>query len=175
MNKQILVIHIKQPSVRQNVREKQMEVFILLVLCIVIFALAFSMFVCAILAVMKLNKINAGTATANRGKRFEKLIPFAGDFDSLGVVIDTFLKENQYSIQNYGGETVYRYGAGMFLASRFIKVSKHPQGIVVEAFIIAFLFFFLKELGKDGFFGIAAKRPLKKTVDQLISIIESHR
>jgi len=102
--------------------------------------------------------------------RFQKVVRFSGDFEKLSLHLHELLTENHYYIHSYRYETVYRQGKGILVTARYLKFSKVPGGILVEAFILDKS----AEVGLVGFLGMAAKRPLKKMVEKLIAHIEAY-
>jgi hypothetical protein len=107
---------------------------------------------------------------SHKGGRFKKLVNFSGDFESMSALINDFLIADSYCIENYGNETVYRKGSRMLVGRKFIKFSKVPEGILVEAFVNLLG---NNEGGIDGFVGAVAKKQLKGTVDKVIAMIET--
>ncbi|MCL2162674.1 MAG: hypothetical protein FWH56_12540 [Betaproteobacteria bacterium] len=107
---------------------------------------------------------------SHKGSRFKKLVSFTGDFDKMSARIDDFLAASNFHIQNYGSETVYCKGSRLLVGRKFIKFSRAPEGVLVEAFINLFG---SNESGIDGFVGAVAKKQLKATVDQVIAMIEA--
>jgi hypothetical protein len=123
-------------------------------------------------AVNRQKKINTGETKAGAGNRFTKTMPFSGDYEQMKSNIERLLNESGYQLQNYGDEKIYRNGNGMFVASKCFKFEQAPEGgILVEAFVIISG----KEHGLDGFVAIAAKKPLKKIVEKVITMIETGR
>jgi len=120
--------------------------------------------------IIRQRKINKGSGIAKKKSRFTALINFSGNFEAVSAQINGFLASKGYYSQSYGAETVYRNGSGMMTAGKFIKFSKAPDGILVEAFIIAYG---SVELGLKGFTGIIPKKSLKKVVNEVINIIQS--
>ena len=106
----------------------------------------------------------------HKGSRFKKLVNFSGDFDKMSAQIDGFLAASNFHIQNYGSETVYCKGSRLLVGRKFIKYTRAPEGILVEAFINLFG---SNESGIDGFVGAVAKKQLKVTVDKVIAMIEA--
>ena len=107
---------------------------------------------------------------SQKGSRFKKLVSFSGDFDKMNAHVDGFLTASNFHIQNYGSETVYCQGSRLLVGRKFIKITRAPEGILVEAFINLFG---SNEDGIDGFVGAVAKKQLKGTVDKVIAMIEA--
>ena len=107
---------------------------------------------------------------SNKGSRFKKLLRFSGDFEEMNKHINDFLVSEGYCIENYSNEVVYRKGSRLLTGRKFIKISKESEGILIEAFVNLFG---SNESGIDGFVGIAAKKQLKGTVNQVIALIET--
>lgn len=118
---------------------------------------------------IKQSKINKGTAVGKPGSRFTRLVHYRGDVNRMAEQIGNFLTANGYFLQHYGNENAFRNGGGMLTACKFFKYSIVPEGFFIEAFVILFG---AKESGLDGFTGVAAKKPLKRIVDQVIGMIE---
>jgi len=108
---------------------------------------------------------------SHKGRRFKRFAHFSGDFERMSKLIDDFLISNHFCIENYGDEIVYRRGSRLLIGRKFIKISKAPEGILVEAFVNLFG---RNESGIDGFVGITAKKRLKRIVDKVIAMIETN-
>lgn len=121
----------------------------------------------------KQKRINKGQDVAQggigTGSRFEQTVLFKGNKEELEIKIKEFLAQKKFNIQEYGSEKVYRKGDGVWVAGQFIKYYFVPNGVKIEAFVILFG---TKESNLEGFTGIAAKKPLKKVVNELISLIK---
>lgn len=122
--------------------------------------------------IIKQVNINRGKETAAAGNRFNQFVPFAGDFQAIAQKVAEYLNGKGFFLQPYGNaEDVFRKGSGTLTAGQFIKISVSAEGFLIEAFVILFG---VKESGLTGFTGIVSKRPLKKVVGEVISMIASH-
>ena len=117
----------------------------------------------------KQNKVISGEMSATKGDRFERTILFSGDYYFTAARLGEALAKNKYTPQKYGEEDWFRQGDGVWSASKFVRFAQVEGGIKLEAFILINN----KEHGTEGFYGAAAKLPLKKVVAELIGIIEN--
>lgn len=108
---------------------------------------------------------------SHKGSRFKKVVRFSGDFEKMSALINDSLTADDYRVEKYGNETVYRKGSRMMTGRQFFKFSKAPDGVLIEAFVNLFG---SNESGIDGFVGAVAKKQLKKTVDKVAAMIEGN-
>ena len=88
--------------------------------------------------------------------------------EDLAPIADKFLTEAGFKLSDYNGEKVYQKGelVGM-LPPQFIKLQIDGNKVHMEAFVKNIT----GESDLKGIFGIAAKKPLKTTVEALIKAI----
>ena len=90
--------------------------------------------------------------------------------DEIMEAAGKFLTSNDFTLKDVKGESLYQrgkdIGEGMLPPQR-ITLAVADNKVKLEAFVVNIT----GEAHLKGIFGIAAKRPLKKTVDELINAL----
>lgn len=87
--------------------------------------------------------------------------------------IEQFLYQSGFDpIQIQTGEWVWKKGTGMMAAMQFLKIEYQPWQIVVSAWVSPGLGnATVSEMDLEGFFAIAAKKPLRNLLSTLGQVI----
>lgn len=99
--------------------------------------------------------------------RYIKELPMVDYRENTFPQIQQYLQSQKYEYLYRDGEQVFQKGKGVWVAPSFIKVSYRSNTVKLEAWIDAMG----SEQGLDGVVGVAAKKPLKKAVEQVEQIL----
>lgn len=101
--------------------------------------------------------------------RYRKVFPQLDSAADSFARVRQFLESKGFKYRNRDGEQVFQKGDGVWVAASFIKIAYAGSEICLEAWIDAMG----AEQDLEGFVGCAAKKPLKKVVVQVESILNT--
>lgn len=99
--------------------------------------------------------------------RYQRVFPLVDSVENSFSKIHTFLTGKKFRYEVSDGQQVFRKGDGFWTAARFIRVSYEGNFALLEAWVDAMG----SEMDLEGFVGCAAKKPLKKVVNQVEAIL----
>ena len=99
--------------------------------------------------------------------RYEKVLPLVDSRDNTFPLIQSLMTSKGYKYEVVDGENVFRKGDGFWVIARYLKITYAPDVVCIQAWINNTGM----EMGLEGFVGSAAKKPLRKLVDQVEAIL----
>ena len=99
--------------------------------------------------------------------RYQRIFPVVDSKENSFAKVQAFLTEKKFKYETMDGQKVFRKGDGFWMASRYIRLSYADNFVRLEAWVDVMG----DEMDLEGAVGAAAKKPLRKIVDQVEQIL----
>ena len=116
---------------------------------------------------------------AKTGKNLQRSFfefPYEGEKADIAREIDQYLKSKKFAIAKHStGEMLYKKGDGFWTSMKCVKFTFNENGFRMEAFIFAMNILGAQEISLEGPVALFPKISLLKNIDEIESIINSHK
>ena len=101
--------------------------------------------------------------------RYVKDLVLSKPEDFVTFIMTDYLQKNQFVIDEWKGEPVYRTGDALIEGYKYLKWSYENGTLHLEAWLKSTVG---KEMGLTGFIGVLQKKPYREGLEQLFHVLE---